>query len=239
MSAAAQPRLVQALGHTAGRYGHVMFPENVHEPALEVGSGLVGLGMCLWLVALEAWCLLGAGGLRWKRRPLLGGADVRWMRGCFWGRVVCAGGEALAGSCWLAWRQGGCWVLSGRSCASQANTGRTLLHSPSKLSPPPKISLMPPPPPPLPPLQLAKRLLGTVGAGWASRVFYTDDGSTAVEVALKMAFRKFMSDQGLLEEGGPELQVGLLGEEGVGSEGGREGEGARGAAVEGWKLVCV
>ncbi len=34
---AAQPLLVQAMGHAAGRYGHVMYPENVHEPALEVG----------------------------------------------------------------------------------------------------------------------------------------------------------------------------------------------------------
>jgi dethiobiotin synthetase/adenosylmethionine--8-amino-7-oxononanoate aminotransferase len=43
-------------------------------------------------------------------------------------------------------------------------------------------------------LQLAKLLLGTVGSDWASRVFYTDDGSTATEVALKMAFRKFAVD---------------------------------------------
>lgn len=37
---------------------------------------------------------------------------------------------------------------------------------------------------------LAKLLLDGPGKGWAERVFYSDDGSTAVEVALKMAFRK-------------------------------------------------
>jgi dethiobiotin synthetase/adenosylmethionine--8-amino-7-oxononanoate aminotransferase len=51
-------------------------------------------------------------------------------------------------------------------------------------------------------LQLAKQLLGTVGSGWAARVFYSDNGSTAIEVALKMAFRKYMADHQLLEEGG-------------------------------------
>ena len=62
-----------------------------------------------------------------------------------------------------------------------------------------------------PAVTLAGRLLGTVGAGWASRVFFSDDGSTAIEVALKMAFRKFMHDRGLDAEGGGqpprELQV--------------------------------
>lgn len=48
-----------------------------------------------------------------------------------------------------------------------------------------------------PALQLSERLLETVGAPWASRVYFSDDGSTAVEVGLKMAFRKFVTDHGL------------------------------------------
>ncbi|KAJ9533539.1 hypothetical protein QJQ45_026569 [Haematococcus lacustris] len=46
-------------------------------------------------------------------------------------------------------------------------------------------------------LRAAERLLEVVGKPWASRVFFSDDGSTAIEVALKMAFRKFMVDKGL------------------------------------------
>lgn len=34
--------------------------------------------------------------------------------------------------------------------------------------------------------------------GWASRAYFSDNGSTAVEIALKMAFRKFLSDHEVL-----------------------------------------
>lgn len=51
-----------------------------------------------------------------------------------------------------------------------------------------------------PGLALTETLLqGPLGKGWASRVFFSDDGSTAVEVALKMAFRKYLVDHGLTE----------------------------------------
>lgn len=53
-------------------------------------------------------------------------------------------------------------------------------------------------------------MLDSVGQGWASRAFFSDDGSTAVEVALKMAFRKFLADRGATDwevDDGPELGV--------------------------------
>ncbi|XP_020592609.1 bifunctional dethiobiotin synthetase/7,8-diamino-pelargonic acid aminotransferase, mitochondrial [Phalaenopsis equestris] len=49
-----------------------------------------------------------------------------------------------------------------------------------------------------PSLQCAEMLLEGVGKGWASRVFFSDNGSTAVEIALKMALRKFSLDHGLM-----------------------------------------
>lgn len=45
-----------------------------------------------------------------------------------------------------------------------------------------------------PALQCAELLLDGVGKGWASRTYFSDNGSTAVEIALKMAFRKYMFD---------------------------------------------
>ncbi|KAL6774602.1 BIO1 [Auxenochlorella protothecoides x Auxenochlorella symbiontica] len=67
-----------------------------------------------------------------------------------------------------------------------------------------------------PALQLAEAMLDSVGQGWASRAFFSDDGSTAVEVALKMAFRKFLADRGATDwevDDGPEL--GVLGLQGA------------------------
>lgn len=43
----------------------------------------------------------------------------------------------------------------------------------------------------LPALTLAEKMLASVGAGWADRVFFSDNGSTGMEVALKMALRAF------------------------------------------------
>jgi dethiobiotin synthetase/adenosylmethionine--8-amino-7-oxononanoate aminotransferase len=49
-----------------------------------------------------------------------------------------------------------------------------------------------------PALELAQRAVDLVGKGWASRAFFTDNGSTAVEVALKMAFRKYAIDHNMI-----------------------------------------
>lgn len=38
-------------------------------------------------------------------------------------------------------------------------------------------------------VKVAERLINGPGRGWASRVFYTDNGSTATEVGIKMGFR--------------------------------------------------
>ncbi|KAG8651802.1 hypothetical protein MANES_06G023800v8 [Manihot esculenta] len=49
-----------------------------------------------------------------------------------------------------------------------------------------------------PALKCSELLLEGVGKGWASRTYFSDNGSTAVEIALKMAFRKFSVDSGIL-----------------------------------------
>ena len=58
-----------------------------------------------------------------------------------------------------------------------------------------------------PSLQLAEKLVSTVGAGWADRVFYSDDGSTGMEVGLKMALRAFGKRFGVEGDKRGELKV--------------------------------
>jgi len=53
-----------------------------------------------------------------------------------------------------------------------------------------------------PAVDATKALLVGPGRGWASRVFYSDNGSTATEVGLKMAFRKYYVNMGLLANTG-------------------------------------
>ncbi|KAK9864959.1 hypothetical protein WJX84_008815 [Apatococcus fuscideae] len=70
-----------------------------------------------------------------------------------------------------------------------------------------------------PALECTRLLLQGPGKGWASRVFFSDNGSTAIEVALKMAFRKFMADnqyflsswQSSVDKGSSPPQLGVLG----------------------------
>jgi dethiobiotin synthetase/adenosylmethionine--8-amino-7-oxononanoate aminotransferase len=62
-----------------------------------------------------------------------------------------------------------------------------------------------------PALALMERLLDTVGKGWADRVFISDNGSTAMEVALKMALRYYTSRHGLPEAVSSRADIGVLG----------------------------
>lgn len=53
-----QIELAKDMGYTAARYGHVMFPENVYEPALELAELLlegVGKGKFTIFLFLEAF----------------------------------------------------------------------------------------------------------------------------------------------------------------------------------------
>ena len=60
----------------------------------------------------------------------------------------------------------------------------------------------------LPAIRLAERLIHDgPGAGWASRAYFSDDGSTGMEVALKMALRAFSKREGWRKRVDPELGV--------------------------------
>lgn len=60
----------------------------------------------------------------------------------------------------------------------------------------------------LPALKLAEKLVQGPGRGWATRAFFSDNGSTGMEVALKMALRAFNMRRGAA--GGKE-ELGVLG----------------------------
>ncbi|KAL1690629.1 pyridoxal phosphate-dependent transferase [Schizophyllum commune] len=61
-----------------------------------------------------------------------------------------------------------------------------------------------------PALELAERLVAGPGAGWADYAFFSDNGSTGMEVALKMALRAYAKRHGL--RGTPEAKnLGILG----------------------------
>ena len=64
----------------------------------------------------------------------------------------------------------------------------------------------------LPALRLAERLIHDgPGKGWASRVFFSDDGSTGMEIALKMALRAYStSHPGSLDKS-TKKKLGILG----------------------------
>lgn len=51
-------------------------------------------------------------------------------------------------------------------------------------------------------LDAARGVLDGPGKGWARRVFFSDNGSTAMEVAVKMAIRAWYARQGLVRPGG-------------------------------------
>lgn len=51
-----------------------------------------------------------------------------------------------------------------------------------------------------PVLRCAELLLAGVGKGWASRSYFSDNGSTAIEIALKMAFRKYLYDHSICHD---------------------------------------
>ncbi|KAI1319082.1 hypothetical protein EDD11_004971 [Mortierella claussenii] len=68
-----------------------------------------------------------------------------------------------------------------------------------------------------PAVKLTETLLDTVGQGWASRVFFSDNGSTAVEVALKMALKASQDRYAHLGEATGRVEV-------IGIDGGYHGD---------------
>jgi dethiobiotin synthetase/adenosylmethionine--8-amino-7-oxononanoate aminotransferase len=102
------------------------------------------------------------------------------------GEKECLVREAMFDACASWWTQGLGHGESSLALASAAAAGRyghvifpDVVHAPA--------------------LALSQRLIGPKGPGygWASRVFFTDDGSTAMEVSIKMGFKTFQKWHGL------------------------------------------
>ena len=64
----------------------------------------------------------------------------------------------------------------------------------------------------LPALRLAERLVHDgPGKGWASRAYFSDDGSTGMEIALKMALRHFSAKAGKMLSSADKKSLGVIG----------------------------
>lgn len=64
----------------------------------------------------------------------------------------------------------------------------------------------------LPALRLAERLVHDgPGKGWASRAFFSDDGSTAMEIAIKMALRAYSVRRGETLDASAKKNLGIVG----------------------------
>lgn len=64
VSAEQHPVMAAAIAHAAGRYGHLMFPENAHQPALEVARKLlagVGRGWAARAFFSDDGCVMHVG----------------------------------------------------------------------------------------------------------------------------------------------------------------------------------
>ncbi len=62
-----------------------------------------------------------------------------------------------------------------------------------------------------PALSLAQKLLAGVGKDWASRVYYSDNGATGIEVALKMALKSARVRYGADQSYAGKLKLGIIG----------------------------
>lgn len=139
-----------AIAEAAGRYGHVIFPGNIHAPALEVSYFILDpvplffLRICLEIKQTICGRLIEGSSVRTYSMSLL---TVLYVFHTDVHRFV--------------------FILFSGSGHGPRLCTRVVARC----------------------AQVAERLLEGPGRDWASRVFFTDNGSTATEVAIKMGFR--------------------------------------------------